>query len=85
MHSEHDLVVLSGDVPADGLIAGDVGTVVGIYGNGDYEVEFTVADPAPRARRDPPRPGPPFARPGSACRRTTFVTLGVGRTRSSHC
>lgn len=44
MYSEHQLVVLTRDVPADGLIAGDVGTVVGSYGNGGYEVEFTAGD-----------------------------------------
>jgi len=44
MYREHELVVLTRDVPADGLITGDVGTVVGSYGNGGYEVEFTTAD-----------------------------------------
>lgn len=44
MYAEHELVVLTRDVPADGLFAGDVGTVVGSYGNGGYEVEFTTAD-----------------------------------------
>lgn len=43
MYREHELVVLARDVPADGLIAGDVGTVVGVYGNGGYEVEFPTA------------------------------------------
>jgi hypothetical protein len=38
---EHDCVVLTADLPADGLEAGDVGTVVHIHGGGEaYEVEF---------------------------------------------
>jgi hypothetical protein len=38
---EHDCVVLTADLPADGLEAGDVGTVVHIHRDGEaYEVEF---------------------------------------------
>ena len=38
---EHECVVLTEDVPSSGLLAGDVGTVVHIHGNGaGYEVEF---------------------------------------------
>lgn len=38
---EHDCVVLTADLPADGLKAGDVGTVVHVHNNGAaYEVEF---------------------------------------------
>lgn len=44
MYTEHELVVLTRDLPHEGLITGDVGTVVGSYGNGGYEVEFTTAD-----------------------------------------
>jgi hypothetical protein len=41
MIKEHDRIVLKTDVPADGLKAGDVGTVVHIYKDGAaYEVEF---------------------------------------------
>ncbi len=41
MIKEHDRVVLRSDVPAEGLKAGDVGTVVHIYKDGvAYEVEF---------------------------------------------
>ena len=41
MIKEHDRVVLTEDVPEEGLTAGDVGTVVHIYNNGEgYEVEF---------------------------------------------
>lgn len=43
-YREHELVVLTRDVPAHSLIAGDAGTVVGVYGNGGYEVEFTTGD-----------------------------------------
>jgi Domain of unknown function (DUF4926) len=42
---EHERVVLKSDLPADGLIAGDVGSVVHIYRDGlAYEVEFTTLD-----------------------------------------
>lgn len=38
---EHERVVLTADLPADGLEAGDVGTVVHIHSGGaGYEVEF---------------------------------------------
>jgi Domain of unknown function (DUF4926) len=38
---EHDCVVLTADLPKEGLKAGDVGTVVHIHGGGTaYEVEF---------------------------------------------
>lgn len=38
---EHDCVVLTANLPADGLQAGDVGTVVHIHRGGEaYEVEF---------------------------------------------
>ena len=38
---EHDCVVLTADIPTDGLLAGDVGTVVHIHkGGAAYEVEF---------------------------------------------
>ena len=41
MIREHDRVVLTADLPDDGLIAGDVGVVVHIYAGGrGYEVEF---------------------------------------------
>jgi hypothetical protein len=40
---EHDRVVLKGDLPAEGLKAGDVGTVVHLYRDGlAYELEFTT-------------------------------------------
>jgi len=38
---EHDCVVLTADLPKEGLKAGDVGTVVHIHKSGmAYEVEF---------------------------------------------
>jgi len=41
MIKEHDCVVLTSDVPDEGLVAGDVGTVVHIHKGGEgYEVEF---------------------------------------------
>ena len=41
MIREHDCVVLTQDIPDDGLRAGDVGTVVHIHGDAAaYEVEF---------------------------------------------
>jgi hypothetical protein len=43
MIKEHDRVVLTTPVPAEGLEAGDVGTVVHMYRDGlAYEVEFTT-------------------------------------------
>lgn len=40
---EHDRVVLTTDLSAESLLAGDVGTVVHIYNDGlAYEVEFTT-------------------------------------------
>ena len=45
MINEHDRVVLTAAVPAEGLEAGDVGTVVHVYKDGlAYEVEFTMLD-----------------------------------------
>ena len=45
MIKEHERVVLKTSVPADGLEAGDVGTVVHVYRDGlAYEVEFTTLD-----------------------------------------
>lgn len=42
---ENDTVVLSDDVPAHGLQAGDIGTVVLVHENGKgYEVEFVTLD-----------------------------------------
>ena len=41
-YKEHELVVLRSDVPAHGLCAGDIGTVVGVYDGGAYEVEFAT-------------------------------------------
>ena len=41
MIKEHDCVVLTQDVPEEGLRAGDVGTVLHIHREGaGYEVEF---------------------------------------------
>lgn len=43
MISEHERVVLTEPVAAEGLVAGDVGTVVHVYPDGKaYEVEFTT-------------------------------------------
>lgn len=45
MIKEHDLVVLGTAVPSEGLEAGDVGTVVNVYRDGQaYEVEFTTLE-----------------------------------------
>jgi hypothetical protein len=45
MVKEHNRIVLTGDIAAAGLLAGDVGTVVHIYRDGlAYEVEFTTLD-----------------------------------------
>ncbi len=43
MIKEHDCVVLTGDLPDEGLEAGDVGAVVHIHpGAAAYEVEFVT-------------------------------------------
>ncbi len=43
MIKEHDCIVLTTDLPAEGMQAGDVGTVVHIHGEGKaFEVEFTT-------------------------------------------
>ena len=45
MIKEHDRVVLTVPVTGEGLEAGDVGTVVHIYKDGQaYEVEFVTLD-----------------------------------------
>jgi hypothetical protein len=45
MITEHSLVVLNEDHPADGLHAGDVGAVVHVYHEASaYEVEFVDGD-----------------------------------------
>ncbi|NBS78455.1 DUF4926 domain-containing protein [bacterium] len=58
--TEHDQVVLTVDLPAEGLESGDVGTIVHVHRGGEaYEVEFmTLAGetlavatvPSPRLR-----------------------------------
>ncbi len=41
MIKEHECVVLARDLPDEGLVAGDIGTVVHIHhGGAGYEVEF---------------------------------------------
>lgn len=41
MIKEHDCIVLTQDIPGDGLQTGDVGTVVHIHRDAEaYEVEF---------------------------------------------
>lgn len=45
MIKEHERVVLKAPVPAEGLEAGDMGTVVHLYCDGlAYEVEFTTLE-----------------------------------------
>jgi hypothetical protein len=45
MVQEHERIVLTADLPAQGLRAGDVGTVVHVYNEGRaYEVEFVSLD-----------------------------------------
>jgi Domain of unknown function (DUF4926) len=45
MIKEHERVVLKTAVPAEALEAGDVGTVVHVYRDGQaYEVEFVTLD-----------------------------------------
>ena len=43
MIREHDCVVLTSDLPAASLLAGDVGTIVHVHEGGSaYEVEFAT-------------------------------------------
>ena len=45
MIKEHDRIVLTEPVPAEGLEVGDVGTVIHVYADGKaFEVEFTTLD-----------------------------------------
>jgi len=45
MIKEHNRIVLTESLPSSGLVAGDVGTVVHVYGDGRaYEVEFFTLD-----------------------------------------
>ncbi len=45
MINEHDRIVLVTDIPTEGLVKGDVGTVVHQYPeNKAYEVEFTTLE-----------------------------------------
>jgi hypothetical protein len=39
-----ETVVLTEDIPAHGLKAGDLGTVVLVHGHGGHEVEFMALD-----------------------------------------
>ena len=43
MIKEHDCVVLTHDIPEEGLQTGDVGTVVHVHRQGEaYEIEFST-------------------------------------------
>lgn len=45
MIQEYDRVVLKSPIPEEGLEAGDVGTIVQVYRDGEaYEVEFVALD-----------------------------------------
>lgn len=45
MIKEHDRIVLTSDLPKEGLKAGDVGTVVHVHAQGEaFEVEFLTLD-----------------------------------------
>ena len=45
MIRELDQIVLTAPVPKEGLEAGDVGTVVAVYADGNaYEIEFTTLE-----------------------------------------
>lgn len=45
MIHEHERAVLRSSIPEKGLEAGDVGTIVHVYSNGEaYEVEFVALD-----------------------------------------
>jgi|TARA_B100000315_G_C14252288_1_gene440308 hypothetical protein len=43
MIKEHDRIVLMNDIPSEGLLTGDVGTVIHVYKEGEaFEVEFVT-------------------------------------------
>lgn len=45
MIKEHECIVLTVDLPAERLAAGDIGTVVHVHNRGEaYEVEFITLD-----------------------------------------
>jgi hypothetical protein len=44
MIKEHDRIVLTAPLPTEGLEVGDVGTVVHVYADGAFEIEFTTLD-----------------------------------------
>jgi hypothetical protein len=45
MFKEHDRIVLTSDIPQEGLETGDVGTIVHIHQHGEaFEVEFLTLD-----------------------------------------
>jgi hypothetical protein len=44
MIPEHDQVILTSDLPEFGLKAGDIGTIVHVYRDAAYEVEFVTLD-----------------------------------------
>ena len=38
---EHERIILTGDIPSEGLTAGDVGTIIHVHSGGKaFEVEF---------------------------------------------
>ena len=73
MIKEHDRIVLKSDIPAEGLKARDVGTVVHVYRDGSaYEVEFTTLGGETAAER-----------PWKRCRSARF-TSGRSHTRGNY-
>jgi hypothetical protein len=47
--NEHDMVALLHDAPDEGLVAGDIGTIVMVHGKGEaFEVEFPNPNRKPR-------------------------------------
>jgi hypothetical protein len=42
--AEHDVVVLKRDLPEFDLVAGDIGAVVYLYSDSEFEVEFVATD-----------------------------------------
>jgi len=60
MIKEHDYIVLTTDLPEDGLVVGDIGTVVHVHdGGAGCEVEFMTRHAAgrPSAFRESTRAG----------------------------
>lgn len=71
---EHERVVLVHDLPGEGLVKGDLGTIVAIYEAGEaYEVEFMTLDGATIAISTIPADGVRKIRPTEVAHARAFA------------